>query len=79
MFKYYLQESSYRTGFGIRHLKNEKETVMILAIASHFRAIVTMMMICGTCFSFIRAYFAYNKVVLNSTSEGRSLLNTTQK
>ena len=37
MFKYYLQESSYRTGFAIRHLKNEKETVMILAIASHFR------------------------------------------
>ena len=37
MFKYYLQESSYRTGFAIRHLKNEKETVIILAIASHFR------------------------------------------
>ena len=37
MFKYYLQESSYRTGFAIRHLKNEKETVIIVAIASHFR------------------------------------------
>ena len=37
MFKYYYRKVLTEQVSPIRHLKNEKETVMILAIASHFR------------------------------------------
>ena len=85
MFKYYYRKVLTEQVSPIRHLKNEKETVMILAIASHFRCL------CFWChfyhdddlrvpvFLSFGHIVAHNKVVLNSTSQGRSLLNTTQK
>ena len=85
MFKYYYRKVLTEQVSPIRHLKNEKETVMILAIASHFRCL------CFWChfyhdddlrvpvFLSFGHIVAHNKVVSNSTSQGRSLLNTTQK
>ena len=74
MFKYYYRKVLKEQVSSICHLKNEKETVTILAIAGHFRCL------CFRCYCYhgddLRLHVflslghivADNKVVLNSTS-----------